>query len=300
VPALQSLCEHGRRPVVVVTQPARPRGRGRQLRQPPVAEWAMSQRLDVIQPPDVRETGFLDRLRGLRPGTAVVVAFGQIFPKALLELPVHGCINVHASLLPRYRGAAPIQAAIIAGDRVTGVTTMRMDEGLDTGPILLQDELEIGSEETAGELAERLSSAGAKLLIETLEERDRGRLQPRSQPDSGMSLARRLRRSDGIIDWTAPSRTIFNRLRGLTPWPGVSTTLRGQPVKILWGRPLSGEGVAGGESGSFLGVRGESLLVSCGEDTVFGVERLQKAGRKAVTAKAFVNGERLEVGERFG
>ena len=260
----------------------------------------MSQGLDVIQPPDVRDPGFLDHLRGLRPGTAVVVAFGQIFPKTLLELPVHGCINVHASLLPRYRGAAPIQAAIIAGDRVTGVTTMRMDEGLDTGSILLQDELEIGAEETAGELAERLSSAGAKLLIETLEELDRGRLQPRSQPDTGMSVARRLRRSDGIIDWTASSQTIFNRLRGLTPWPGVSTTLRGQPVKILWGRPLAGEGVAGGKSGSFLGVRGESLLVSCGEDTVFGVERLQKAGRKAVPAKAFVNGERLEVGELFG
>jgi len=253
-----------------------------------------------MQPQDVRAADFLDHLRELKPTTAVVVAFGQIFPKTLLEMPEQGCINVHASLLPRYRGAAPIQAAIIAGDRVTGVTTMLMDEGLDTGPILLQEELEIGTEETAGELAERLSSAGARLLIETLAQRDQGRLQPRSQPESGTSVARRLRRSDGIIDWTVPSQTVFDLLRGLTPWPGVSTTLRQQPVKILWGRPLPGEGNAGGESGAFLGVRGEYLLVSCGEETVFGVERLQKAGRQAVPAKAFVNGERLEVGERFG
>jgi methionyl-tRNA formyltransferase len=215
-------------------------------------------------------------------------------------MPDHGCINIHASLLPLYRGAAPIQAAIIAGDRVTGVTTMLMDEGLDTGPILLQDELEIGPEETAGELAKRLSVAGAKLLIETLAKLDQGRLQPLPQPDGGMTMARRLRRSDGIIDWTASSRTIFNLLRGLTPWPGVSTTLREQTVKVVWGRPLSVEGGAGREPGIFLGVRGDHLMVSCGEDTVFGVERLQKAGRQAVPAKAFANGERLEVGERFG
>ena len=265
-----------------------------------MAEWALSQGLELIQPHDVRDPGFLDGLRDLQPTTAVVVAFGQIFPQALLELPTHGCVNVHASLLPRYRGAAPIQAAIIAGDRMTGVTTMLMDEGLDTGPILLQKRLEIGAEETAGELAERLSTAGAELLVETLTARDEGRLDPLTQPAGEASVARRLRRSDGVIDWTAPAQTLFNLLRGLTPWPGVSTTLRGEPVKILWGRPIAPEAGLRGEPGTYLGVREAHLLVSCGAQSVFGVERLQKAGRRAVPAKAFVNGERLEVGERLG
>ena len=299
MPTLQSLCEHGWRPALVVTQPARPRGRGRRLQQPPVGDWAASRGLALAQPRDVGDPDFLDRLRGLEPTTAVVVAFGQIFPKTLLELPARGCINVHASLLPRYRGAAPIQAAIIAGDRVTGVTTMLMDEGLDTGPILLQRDMEIGAEETAGELAVRLSAAGAQLLIETLEEWDQGRLQPRSQSHDEASLAHRLRRSTGIIDWSVRSHTLFNLLRGLTPWPGVSTTLRGQPVKILWGRPVPDEEAAG-EPGTFLGVRSDQMWVCCGKGTVFGVERLQRPGRRAVPAKAFANGERLEAGEHLG
>lgn len=254
----------------------------------------------MAQPRDVRDPEFLERLRDLEPTTAVVVAFGQIFPTSLLQLPTRGCINVHASLLPRYRGAAPIQAAIIAGDRVTGVTTMLMEEGLDTGPILLQRELEIGADETAGELAERLAIAGAELLIETLDQRDQGNLHPRRQPEEEPSVARRLRRTDGEIDWTASARRIFDRLRGLTPWPGISTSLRGQAVKILWGRPVEARSAVSGEPGTYLGVKEDRLLVRCGTGTVFGVERLQKAGRKAVPAKAFVNGERLEVGERFG
>lgn len=300
VPTLRHLCEHGRRPILVVTQPARPRGRGRHLQQPPVADWATNQGLDLTQPQDVRDPDFLERLGLLQPTTAVVVAFGQIFPRTLLDLPARGCINVHASLLPRHRGAAPIQAAIIAGDEVTGITTMLMDEGLDTGPILLQEELEIGSEETAGELAERLSIAGARLLIETLEARDQDRLDARPQPADGASLARRLRRSDGTIDWRVPSQNLFNLLRGLTPWPGVSTTLRAQPLKIVWGRPVAASAETAEEPGTYLGVRDERLLVSCGHGTVFGVERVQRPGRKTVPATAFVNGERLEAGERLG
>jgi len=254
----------------------------------------------LVQPGDVREPEFLERLRELQPTTAVVVAFGQIFPKTLLDLPVHGCINIHASLLPRYRGAAPIQASIIAGDEVTGVTTMLMDEGLDTGPILLQKEVEIGAEETAGELAERLSVVGARLLIDTLAQRDRGSLHPRPQAQEEASVARRLRRSDGIIDWRVRSVSLFNQLRGLDPWPGVATTFRGQPLKILWGRPVSEVGVAAEEPGMILGLQGDLLWVSCGGATVFGVERVQKAGRKALSAKDFANGERLAAGERFG
>lgn len=300
MPSLRSLCEAGRQPVLVVTQPARPQGRGRRLQQPPVAQWALGQGLELMQPRDVRAVEFLEDLRRIEPTVAVVVAFGQIFPRDLLELPEHGCINVHASLLPRYRGAAPIQAAIVAGDQVTGITTMMMEEGLDTGPILLRREVEIGAEETGGELAERLAVVGAELLLETLTEAEAGRLQSHSQPEEGVSVARRLRRDDGVIDWTQPAARIFALLRGLTPWPGCTTTLRGQSVKILWGRPLAADDMAGGEPGTFQGLRGDLLVVSCGQSTFFGIERVQKPGRQGVPAKAFYNGERLEVGEPFG
>ena len=300
MPTLRLLCESGRRPALVVTQPDRPRGRGHQLQQPPVAQWAVQQGLIVAQPKVVGEPDFLDRLREMAPSRAVVVAFGQIFPKTLLELPTHGCINVHASLLPRYRGAAPIQAAIMAGDQVTGVTTMLMDAGLDTGPILLQRELEIGDQETAGGLAARLAELGAETLIETLVELDRQALDPRPQPQAGVSVARRLRRSDGLIDWRVRSQTLFNQLRGLSPWPGVATVFREQPLKVLWGRPEAGETSEQGSPGNYLGLEGDHMRVCCGEGTVFVIERLQKPGRKPVSATSFANGERLQIGERFG
>ena len=254
----------------------------------------------MTQPQDVRAAAFLDRVRGLRPSVAVVVAFGQIFPAALLSLPAHGCINVHASLLPRHRGAAPIQAAIIAGDRVTGITTMQMDEGLDTGPMLLREEVEIGATETAGELCERLARIGARLLVETLDALDAGELVPRTQPEEGVTMARRLRRPDGVIDWSLPAVRIFDRMRGLTPWPGVSTSFRDQPVKVLWGRVFEGSPNQSGAPGTALGLLDESLLVACGEGSVFAIERLQRAGRRALDAATFANGERLAEGERFG
>ena len=282
-----------------MTQPARRQGRGRQLRQPPVAEWATDHGLSLTQPEDVRAVEFLDQVRALRPSLAVVVAFGQIFPAALLSLPTRGCINVHASLLPRHRGAAPIQAAIIAGDRVTGITTMQMDEGLDTGPMLLQERTEIGATETAGELSERLARLGARLLLETLEALAAGDLKPRAQPEEGVTLARRLRRRDGLIDWSLPAVKVFDLMRGLTPWPGVSTTLREQPVKVLWGRVEEGPPKRAAEPGIYLGLADGRLLVACGAGTVFAIERLQRAGRRAVDAEAFANGERLVVGERF-
>ncbi len=230
----------------------------------------------------------------------VVVAFGQIFPASLLDLPVSGCINVHASLLPSYRGAAPIQAAIIAGDSVTGVTTMLMEEGLDTGPILLQRSVEIGPQETAGALAERLAALGAELLVETLEVQDRGDLVPQAQDHQAASVARRLRREDGVVDWRRPAAEIFNLLRGLTPWPGLSTRFREQPLKILWGRPEPTVPAPGQQPGEILGLRDHRLQVVCGDSTVFGLERLQMAGRKPVDAPAFTHGQRLLPGERLG
>lgn len=299
MPTLAALCDAGWRPALVVSQPSRPSGRGRRLAEPPVTRWARRHDLEVAQPADVRDPGFLRRIDSPRPRVAVVVAFGQIFPAALLQLPELGCVNLHASLLPRYRGAAPIAAAIIAGERRTGVTTMKMDEGLDTGPILLQESLEIGDEETAGELAERLARLGATLMVRTLRALEHGDLEPRPQRAAEASHAPRLRRVDGWIDWRQEAGGLFDRLRGLTPWPGLHTRFRRQPIKILWGRPVAGP-TGDEEVGTYLGLRDERLLVRCGGRGVFGVETLQRSGRRALTGRQFANGERLEPGERFG
>lgn len=294
---MQALCAADLRPALVVSQPARPGGRGRKLLEPPVAVWGRHQGLEVSQPADVRDQDFLDRIEILSPWVSVVVAFGQIFPKALLDLPEKGSINLHASLLPRFRGAAPIQAAIMAGEQRTGVTTMLMDEGLDTGPILLQSEAEIGAEETAGELSRRLAQRGAELLVETLDRWRRGEVEPRDQDPERATIAARIRRSDGEIDWNLRAGSIFNRLRGLSPWPGSFTHLKGERVKVLWGRPIDVE--SAGRPGTFLGVRHDRMEVVCGEGTVFGVESAQRPGRQPVSAAEFVNGMRLGGGEVF-
>jgi methionyl-tRNA formyltransferase len=300
LPTLEALCRAGREPVRVVTQPARPVGRGRRLQDPPVAEWAREQGLEVVQPERVRDPAFVTALARLEPAVAIVVAFGQIFPRELLELPTHGCINLHASLLPRYRGAAPIQAAIAAGDSETGVTTMLMEEGLDTGPILLQEELAIDPQETGGRLSERLSRQGAGLVLTTLDELEAGRLESRGQNDDEASQAPRLKKTDGELDWSLPATQIFNRLRAFTPWPGVFSHLRGQPVKILWGVPVPRAADSNAQVGVLVGLEDDRLVVACGEGTAFGIERLQRPGRKPVTARELDNSEHLEPGERCG
>jgi len=252
-----------------------------------------------MQPERVREPDFIAALASLEPAVAIVVAFGQIFPLELLDLPTHGCINLHASLLPRFRGAAPIQAAIAAGDTMTGVTTMRMEEGLDTGPILLQEETEIGLQETGGELSVRLSNQGAELVLKTLEQLEAGGLDPRAQNDEQTSLAPRLKKADGEIDWSLSATRIFNRLRAFTPWPGVFSHLRGQPVKILWGEPVHPAADSTGQVGELVGLVDDRLVVWCGERTAFAIERLQRPGRNPVTAVELDNSEHLESGERF-
>jgi methionyl-tRNA formyltransferase len=299
VPTLAALVEAGRAPVRVVTQPAKPAGRGQRVEDPPVARWAREHGLEVVQPRKVREAEFLTGMRELSPDVAVVVAFGQIFPRALLDIPPHGCINVHASLLPKYRGASPIQAAVAAGETRTGVTTMLMEEGLDSGPILLEEETEIGPEETAGELSRRLSEAGGRLLVRTLEELERGTLTPRPQPSQGITFAPRLTRESGRADWSVTARELSDRLRAYTPWPGMAAALKGQPVKIVRARPLADGGGDGAEPGTLLGLRGGLLAVACGGGTVLGVEELQRPGKRAQKAADFVNGERLRAGERF-
>jgi methionyl-tRNA formyltransferase len=298
VPTLAALVAAGRAPVCVVTQPARRAGRGQKPQDPPVARWARGQGLQVLQPERVRDPAFLEDLAALTPDVAVVVAFGQIFPPALLDLPRLGCVNLHASLLPRWRGASPVQAALAAGDARTGVSTMRMEAGLDTGPVLLEEATEIGPQETAGELSRRLADAGGRLVVRTLQELERGSLAPRPQPAAGATYAPRLTRESGRIDWSLTALEIHHRLRAYTPWPGLTAELRGAPVKVTAAEVLAGK-AADEAPGAYLGLRDGRLAMACGGGTVLGLGELQRPGKRALRAPDFANGERLQAGERF-
>ena len=299
VPTLAALAAAGMAPALVVTQPARPVGRGGRLTEPPVAAWAHEHGLPVAQPAKVKDEAFLERLAGLSPVVGVVVAFGQIFPRRLLDLPRLGCVNLHASLLPRYRGAAPIQAAIAAGERETGIATMQMDLALDAGPVLLERRTPIGVEETAGELSTRLAELGAGLMVETLKGLAAGTIEPRAQDDSQATFAPRIDKALGRADFAWTAAELFDRLRAYTPWPGLTAELSGAPVKLVWGRPAPDRAAGGEPAGTVLGLDAGRLLVACGGGSVFGLERLQRSGRGVVSAADFANGERLAAGARF-
>lgn len=296
LPTLDALEAAGRLPRLVVTQPDRPAGRGRKLQSPPVAVWARERGVDLLQVKRVRRSAALDRVRDVDPQLAVVVAFGQIFPPALLEIPQRGCMNLHASLLPRYRGASPIAAAIAAGELSTGVTTMWMGEGLDDGPILLQRETPIGERETTADLSGRLALLGAELVMETLEALEQESLTPTVQDEGIATYAPMLKKSDGEIDWRMEAVQLFNLLRAYTPWPGLTTVCRERPVKLVWGRPLKRQGLPDGPPGTYLGLVDGCMAIRCGGGTVFGAERLQRSGKRQLEARDFAHGERLEVG----
>jgi methionyl-tRNA formyltransferase len=298
VPTLAALVAAGQAPACVVTQPSRPAGRGQKEQDPPVARWARAHGLPVLQPERVRDAEFLAAMRAVAPGVAVVVAFGQIFPRELLDLPRHGCINLHASLLPRWRGAAPIQAAVAAGEERTGVTTMQMEAGLDSGPILLQEETAIGAAETAGELGQRLAAIGAALVVRTLAALERGDLVAQPQDAAQATYAPRLTRDSGRFDGSLSAQALYDRLRAYTPWPGLTAELSGAPVKLVRAAPLPVAG-EGQEPGTLLGLRDGRLAVACGGGSVLGIEELQRPGRKALRAADFVNGERLRPGDRL-
>ncbi len=297
LPTLQALVAAERVPVVVVTQPDRPAGRGQRVQAPVVARWAREQGLEVWQPARVREAEVVERVRALGLDLAVVAAFGQIFPRALLDAPRLGCVNVHASLLPRHRGAAPVQAALLAGDEETGVSIMRMEEGLDSGPVLLQLSTRIAGHETAGELLPRLAHLGAGAMLEALAGMEAGTLVERAQPQEGATYAPRVTKEQGRADWQQSAPALFRQLRAFTPWPGVNAELGGSPIKVLVARPL--EERSGEVAGSVLGMRNGALAVACGEGTVLGVERLQRPGRRPLAAGELLRGERLAAGARF-
>lgn len=296
VPSLQALSASGHELLTVVTQPDRERGRGRKLAPPPVKTAALARNLSVFQPARIREAEAVACLRDLAAELHVVVAYGQILPQALLAIPPRGTINVHASLLPRYRGAAPVQWAIANGEAETGVTTMLLDEGLDTGPTLLSRATPIGSEETAAALEDRLATLGAQLLVDTLDGVARGSLVPTPQDHARATHAPLLTKQDGRVRWTDPATSIERKVRAFQPWPGVATSLGGRALKILKARVAP---AGPGEPGTLLTVEGEGLVVACGADTRLRLLEVQSESRRAVGAAAFAAGARLTPGQRF-
>jgi methionyl-tRNA formyltransferase len=294
-PTLQRLIDRGEHVIAVVTQPDRPKGRGQQLAAPPVKLLAERHGIPVLQPVKVRAPEFIATVRELRPDLIVVVAFGQILPKALLDLPRHGCINVHASLLPSYRGAAPINWCIINGERETGVTTMQMDVGLDTGDMLLKKATPIGPDEDAQALHDRLAVVGAEALAETLDMLNAGRLSPEKQDDALSSYAQLLKKEDGLIDWEKEPRAICNLVRGLTPWPGAYTKLAGKTLKVCRCRLTDGSGTPG----TVLRADRAGLVVAAGGGGVL-IEELQLEGKKRLTARDFLAGYNINPGTILG
>lgn len=298
VPSLEKLAAAGFDVRLVISQPDRPQGRGMQLAAPPVKQAALKLGLPVIQPDKIKKNEeFQKQLAEIVPGAIIVVGYGRIIPPWMLHLPRFGNINVHGSLLPKYRGAAPIQWAIACGETVTGVTTMRLDEGLDTGDILLQQKMEVLPEDTAITLAPRMAAIGADLLVETLRRLEQGSIAPVAQDHSQATLAPILKKEDGLVDFNRTASEIHNRLRGFQPWPGAYTSFRGKNLKIIEARPLPEmPSMPQGE----LHVQGEKLFVGCSGGTILELLQLQPEGKKAITAREFLSGYRPGQGERLG
>jgi len=296
IPSLEALISH-HEVAAVITQPDREKGRGRGFAPPPVKPVAQAHGVPVLQPLRIKHPEAQEALRSLAPELQVIVAYGQILPSSVIDIPPRGTVNVHASLLPRYRGAAPIQWAIVNAEHETGVTTMQIDEGLDTGPLLLSRALSIGAEETAGELEPRLARLGAEVLIETLDRLAEGTLTPTPQDHRQATLAPLIRKQDGRLDWDQPAANIACRVRGFHPWPGTSTSHAGRTLKLLRVRPEPG---SGGEPGQLVALDRSGLVVACGLGTRLRVLELQPESRRPMSAVAYAAGARLEPGARFG
>ncbi len=294
-PTLLKLIERGENLVAVVTQPDRPKGRGQKLMPPPVKVLAEQNRIAVYQPLKVRDPEFVAIIRELKPDVIVVVAFGQILPKALLDIPAHGCINVHASLLPRYRGAAPLNWCIMHGEAETGVTTMLMDVGLDTGDMLLVQKTGLDENEDISSLHDRMATMGADLLADTLDRLAAGTITPQRQNNADSCYAPMLKKEDGIINWHTDARTIHNQVRGLAVWPGACTTIHGQVLKIFRTRV----GCGSGEPGTVLQAAKGHFEVACQSGTLFLYE-LQLAGKKRLDCVSFLAGCPVSEGTLLG
>ena len=298
LPALDALAGSAHRLVGVLTQPDRPAGRGRALRASPVKQRAQALGLPLSQPQRLAGAADLEELREWRAELLVVVAYGLLLPPALLELPRLGCLNIHASLLPRWRGAAPIQRAILAGDTESGVSIMQLEAGLDTGPVYAQHSVPIGPEMSSAQLQSHLAPQGARLLMEVIAARLAGSARASAQPTEGITYAHKLEKADALIDWSGQARQIARQVRACNPWPVAHTRLDGEPLKIWQARAHPAAHVTTVAHGSVLSLEGGRLLVACGEGQL-AIEQLQRAGRRVVSAADFAHAHPI-AGLRFG
>lgn len=297
VPSLEALLRSGDQVVGVVSQPDRPKGRGHQLVSPPVKLVAERAGIPVLQPLKIRTPDFLQALSAWQPDFIAVTAFGRILHAPILQLPPRGCVNVHGSLLPKYRGAAPVQWAVINGEKKTGITTMLMDEGMDTGPMLLQEELDILPDDTAGTLAPRLAELGGRLLVDTIAQLKAGTLRPTKQDDGQATMAPLLKKEDGLIDWSMSAQSLSDRVRGLSPWPGAYTFL-GADRWNIWKAVLS-PGAPVEKPGTIVTVNKHSILVATGEG-MLEIREIQTANSKRMSVGQFLAGHHVTAGTQLG
>lgn len=298
VPSFRALLDSSHTVTALITQPDKPAGRGHAIHAPPTKTLALERSVPVHQPKKMRDPESVALIQELAPDCIIVAAYGQIIPNSILDIPPKGIINVHGSLLPAYRGAAPIQWAIVRGETETGITTMQMDEGLDTGAILLQKKIPIEPENTSASLEDKLALVGAELILETLTGWEANTIAPRPQDDSQATLAPRMKPEDALVDWNRSATEIECAIRGFNPWPVAHTTFQGRTVK-LWNAAVEPDGEGEGHPGEILSVSGEGLLVRCGGESYLRLLDVQAEGRKRMAANAFARGQRLTAGDRF-
>lgn len=293
--SLEALIDSRHEIQAVVTQPDKPKGRKGELTPSPVKVVAEEKGIKVYQPLKVRDEEFVETLRAYNPDVIVVVAFGQIIPLSILKMPKFGCVNIHGSLLPKYRGAAPIQWAVLDGEKETGITTILMDEGIDTGDILLKKTIKIDTDETSGSLFDKLMALGAETILETLDELEKGSLTPIKQGESPTAYAKMLTKAMGLIDFTRPAKELDCFVRGMDPWPSAYTLLSGKTLKLWNVRPVEGSGKAG----SVIDIGKESFTIACGEGAIEVLE-VQLEGKKRMSAGDFLKGSTLNIGQELG
>lgn len=285
--------------LAVATQPDRPKGRDLKLQPSPVKDLALRSQITVLQPERARDEVFIEQLRGLAPDIILVAAYGQILPRSILDLPRFGCLNVHTSLLPRHRGAAPIQRSILEDDAETGISIMKMDVGLDTGPILSQEKTPIQPEDTSETLHDRLAQMGGQLLVRTVTDYVEGRIHPVPQPSEGVTYAAKIRKEDGLVDWSQPARKIWNQVRGLQPWPAAFSYLSSSPKRLLLKLWQAEVVEKTGPPGEILQADAHGIVVGCGDRAVR-ILSLQREGGRRLQAAQFLAGHPLSAGQRLG
>lgn len=298
VPSLEMLVNEGYEVVAAVTQPDKPKGRGNKLTAPPVKEFALLHGINVLQPEKIKTSEFIEQIRALKPDLLITAAYGKILSKDLLEVPIKGCINVHGSLLPAYRGAAPINWAVINGEKKTGITTMFTDVGLDTGDMLLKKELEINPDMTVGELHDKMAVLGAEVLKETLIELKKGTLKRIPQQDAESTYAPMMNKELGLIDWNKTAQQVHNLVRGTDPWPGAYTFLNGNRMRV-WKTSLTNEKSDSHNTGQIIEVSDDGILVKCSDEYIL-IREIQFDSSKRMNVRDYIRGHQIDAGEILG